>query len=160
MCPCLSKQRAHLNQGEYSKSSAQWCLPWPYHKIKALKEHTPPPSCCRISLSSLGMLTNCSSRGRRVTIPEPRGRKSRPTRFSRTELLPELWTQTRCNHHFVKWQRRRLKNLCKMYWHNFCTSLCLKVVSTVGSLIVPVIITVSLNPNLTLTQTLSLCVQT
>lgn len=29
------------------------------------------------------------TRGRRVTMPEPLGRKSRPTIFSRTELFPE-----------------------------------------------------------------------
>ena len=32
--------------------------------------------------------TRRSSRGRRVTTPDPRGRKSRPTMFSRSELLP------------------------------------------------------------------------
>jgi len=31
-----------------------------------------------------------NTRGRRVTMPEPRGRKSRPTMFSSTELLPLL----------------------------------------------------------------------
>jgi hypothetical protein len=34
--------------------------------------------------------TSCSTRGRRVTMPVPRGRKSRPTTASSTELLPEL----------------------------------------------------------------------
>ena len=33
-------------------------------------------------------------RGRRVTMPEPRGRKSLPTRLSSTELLPELCAPT------------------------------------------------------------------
>lgn len=31
------------------------------------------------------------TRGRRVTMPVPRGRKSRPTMFSKTELLPLDW---------------------------------------------------------------------
>lgn len=34
--------------------------------------------------------TSCSTSGRRVTMPVPRGRKSRPTTASRTELFPEL----------------------------------------------------------------------
>jgi len=61
------------------------------HITEYRRKPRPPHSCCRISLSSLGMLTSCSNRGLRVTIPDPRGKKSRPTRFSRTELLPELW---------------------------------------------------------------------
>ena len=32
--------------------------------------------------------------GLRVTMPEPRGRKSRPTMFSRTDDLPEDWEPT------------------------------------------------------------------
>ena len=40
------------------------------------------------------MCTNWSISGRRVTMPVPRGRKSRPTRFSRTELLPVLCVPT------------------------------------------------------------------
>lgn len=35
-------------------------------------------------------LISCNTRGRRVTIPDPRGRRSRPTRLSSTELFPEL----------------------------------------------------------------------
>lgn len=31
------------------------------------------------------------TKGRRVTMPVPRGRKSRPTIFSKTELLPLDW---------------------------------------------------------------------
>mmetsp|Transcript_109038 Transcript_109038/g.170488 ORF Transcript_109038/g.170488 Transcript_109038/m.170488 type:complete len:209 (+) Transcript_109038:1727-2353(+) len=31
---------------------------------------------------------SCSTNGRRVTMPEPRGRKSRPTKLSSTEVLP------------------------------------------------------------------------
>ena len=34
--------------------------------------------------------TSCSTSGRRVTMPVPRGRKSLPTTASSTELLPEL----------------------------------------------------------------------
>lgn len=33
-------------------------------------------------------------KGRRVTMPLPRGRKSRPTMFSNTEDLPEDWEPT------------------------------------------------------------------
>lgn len=40
-------------------------------------------------LSSPGTLISCRMSGLRVTIPLPRGRKSRPTIFSRTEDLPE-----------------------------------------------------------------------
>lgn len=35
--------------------------------------------------------TNLSSSGRLVTTPDPLGRKSRPTMFSRSELLPLDW---------------------------------------------------------------------
>lgn len=48
-----------------------------------------PLSCVRLS-SSGGTFTSCNTRGRRVTIPEPRGRKSRPTKLSNTELFPLL----------------------------------------------------------------------
>lgn len=40
------------------------------------------------ALSSSGTLISWRMRGRRVTMPLPRGRKSRPTMFSRTEDLP------------------------------------------------------------------------
>lgn len=33
---------------------------------------------------------SCKIKGRLVTMPAPLGRKSQPTRFSSTELLPEL----------------------------------------------------------------------
>lgn len=36
------------------------------------------------------VLYSCRTSGRRVTIPVPRGRKSRPTTFSSTLLFPEL----------------------------------------------------------------------
>lgn len=36
-----------------------------------------------------GTLVSCITSGTRVTMPVPRGRKSLPTRFSRTELLPD-----------------------------------------------------------------------
>lgn len=49
-----------------------------------------PSSAERCSLLSLGLYTSCRIRGRRVTMPGPRGRKERPTRLSITELLPEL----------------------------------------------------------------------
>ena len=39
--------------------------------------------------SSVGTLMSCRMRGRRVTIPLPRGRKSRPTMFSSTDDLPD-----------------------------------------------------------------------
>ena len=39
--------------------------------------------------SSVGTLMSCRINGLLVTIPLPRGRKSRPTIFSRTEDLPE-----------------------------------------------------------------------
>ena len=35
--------------------------------------------------------TSLSSKGLRVTTPEPRGRKSSPTIFSRRELFPLDW---------------------------------------------------------------------
>ncbi len=31
---------------------------------------------------------SCKTSGRRVTIPEPRGKKSRPTKFSKTDDFP------------------------------------------------------------------------
>mmetsp|Transcript_10194 Transcript_10194/g.25273 ORF Transcript_10194/g.25273 Transcript_10194/m.25273 type:complete len:215 (+) Transcript_10194:1375-2019(+) len=46
------------------------------------------------SASASATCTSCSSSGRLVTIPEPRGRKSRPTRLSSTEDLPQLWLPT------------------------------------------------------------------
>lgn len=51
----------------------------------------PPDSCFRFSISVLLICMSCKTRGLRVTMPEPLGRKSRPTRLSNTELLPELW---------------------------------------------------------------------
>ena len=45
-----------------------------------------------IILEVLGsMCTNLSSRGLRVTTPDPLGKKSRPTMFSSSELLPLDW---------------------------------------------------------------------
>lgn len=40
--------------------------------------------------SSASMCTSCRMRGRRVTMPVPRGRMSLPTRLSKTELFPLL----------------------------------------------------------------------
>lgn len=60
----------------------------PWHICKLL-----PLSCLRLS-SSGGTFTSCNTRGRRVTTPEPRGRKSRPTKLSNTELFPLLWKET------------------------------------------------------------------
>lgn len=33
-------------------------------------------------------IPSCRTKGRRVTIPEPRGKKSLPTKFSKTDDLP------------------------------------------------------------------------
>ena len=33
-------------------------------------------------------IPSCKTKGRRVTIPEPRGKKSLPTKFSKTDDLP------------------------------------------------------------------------
>ena len=38
--------------------------------------------------------TTCSMSGLLVTMPDPRGRKSFPTMFSKTEDLPQLWAPT------------------------------------------------------------------
>lgn len=46
------------------------------------------------AVSSSGMLMSCRISGRRVTMPLPRGRKSRPTMFSRTEDFPADWDPT------------------------------------------------------------------
>lgn len=43
--------------------------------------------------SSGSMCTSCRMRGRRVTMPVPRGRMSLPTRLSKTELFPLLCRQ-------------------------------------------------------------------
>lgn len=40
---------------------------------------------------------SCNTRGRLVTIPDPRGRKSRPTRPSSTELFPQLCQRSGSN---------------------------------------------------------------
>jgi len=49
---------------------------------------------CASMSSSVGTLMSWRMSGLRVTIPLPRGRKSRPTMFSRTEDLPEDWEPT------------------------------------------------------------------
>mmetsp|Transcript_11015 Transcript_11015/g.21820 ORF Transcript_11015/g.21820 Transcript_11015/m.21820 type:complete len:224 (+) Transcript_11015:955-1626(+) len=49
--------------------------------------HSPPPTLPRYVCS-------CRMRGARVTMPEPRGRKSFPTMLSSTLLLPLLWLPT------------------------------------------------------------------
>ena len=48
-----------------------------------------PPSAAASAAAAAGCWTSWSTSGRRVTIPIPRGRKLRPTMFSRTELLPD-----------------------------------------------------------------------
>lgn len=57
-------------------------------------------SCFTVPFSSLVFLRSSGStwtswrmRGRRVTTPVPRGRRSLPTRASSTELFPLLWRQ-------------------------------------------------------------------
>mmetsp|Transcript_21622 Transcript_21622/g.69619 ORF Transcript_21622/g.69619 Transcript_21622/m.69619 type:complete len:219 (-) Transcript_21622:130-786(-) len=55
------------------------------------------PGLCRNSAQSSpesGVLISWRTSGRRVTMPLPRGRKSRPTMFSNTELLPLDWPPT------------------------------------------------------------------
>ena len=49
------------------------------------------PLVVLLSLSCFGVYINWRINGLRVTIPVPRGKKSRPTRFSSTELFPELF---------------------------------------------------------------------
>ena len=48
----------------------------------------PLPFLCRNSAYSVVELISWRMRGRRVTMPDPRGRKSRPTKFSSTLLFP------------------------------------------------------------------------
>ena len=57
------------------------------------------PGRCANSPHSLAsppsvLCSSCSSSGRRVHMPAPRGRKSRPTRLSSTDDLPLLWLPT------------------------------------------------------------------
>jgi len=57
---------------------------------ESLISYKPPFSCVLVSVSVFDAWMSCSTSGRLVTTPVPRGRKSRPTRLSSTELLPEL----------------------------------------------------------------------
>lgn len=53
-------------------------------------DEQPLPFSCFLLSSRGGTCTSCNTRGRRVTMPDPRGKKSRPTRLSSTELFPLL----------------------------------------------------------------------
>lgn len=53
-----------------------------------------PHSTYSHSFAGWGTGTSCIKRGRRVQIFDPRGRKSRPTRASRTLDFPLLWLLT------------------------------------------------------------------
>ena len=55
-----------------------------------LQNVKPPFSRVLISVSSFVTCISCRMRGLLVTMPVPRGRKSRPTRLSSTELFPAL----------------------------------------------------------------------
>ena len=92
-----------------------------------------------LSLSWTGAtLISCNTRGRLVTIPDPRGKKSRPTRLSNTELFPLLcygtqWKQfssvssrtagfyQRANINNAYWISDHIKNLnsYQKTWHQW-----------------------------------------
>ena len=78
--------------------------------------YIPPPSVVLVSWSSTGQYTNCRTSGLRVTTPVPRGKKSRPTRASNTELFPELcrkkWNE--CEQKSSKWRHMSIKLFPKL----------------------------------------------
>ena len=53
-----------------------------------------PLLLCTMPFPSQNPFTTCSMSGLLVTMPDPRGRKSFPTMFSKTEDLPQLWAPT------------------------------------------------------------------
>lgn len=91
---------------------------WTGEKIQTLPHHhtwyLPPSSFFLASPGSTW--TSWRMRGRRVTIPVPRGRRSLPTRLSSTELLPLL-----CRHKHTETQR--LAVFCNTtFWFWFTTA--------------------------------------
>ena len=52
-------------------------------------KNSPHSRASPVLTSGSAMLYSCSTSGRRVTMPVPLGRKSRPTMLSRTLLLPD-----------------------------------------------------------------------
>eukprot|EP00955_Chlamydomonas_euryale_P054596 355892-Chlamydomonas_euryale.AAC.4 len=63
---------------------AAWTLPKLFHLLFGLCANSPYSSALGSS-----SFTSCNTSGRRVTMPVPRGRKSRPTTASSTEDFPE-----------------------------------------------------------------------
>lgn len=79
------EKKKEKNEGKKNKETK-------LKKIEKWKEKTKTEKTflCFSSFLPFDNGLNCKIRGLRVTIPEPRGRKSRPTTFSKTLLLPLL----------------------------------------------------------------------
>ena len=96
------------------------------------------PSCwTRSSLSSFLTCRSCRIVGRLVTMPVPLGRKSRPTKLSITELLPELcthWSNSNIGHNFFhNWKKEQTKSKCKVYQYSLYLQNFFEVISLTQS---------------------------
>ncbi len=92
----------------------------------AEKSENRRPGKCRNSPHSINSLlssafctvcTSCKTRGRRVQISWPLGKKSRPTSASSTLDLPLLWLPTTAT-----WQKTKLSAVCKDLTNKDCLS--------------------------------------